>query len=1071
MTLAETLAQKLDSSSLETGLFAALAGAQTALAPENLSLPAGLSGLGAVAAQAAAVDPAAAGAALKAAEKAIAALVAQLPGAAATLAAISGPLAIVEAATTQPTPIADQIRTLLDRLEAEIAAPGGSGFAGRLARLVAALGEAKEGQALGKLLAGWLAAGGIDPRAAGLPPADFTAGFQGAVDALGGLMSLESVLAEGERLAGLLADRLDPAAVERRLADISAALAAAGTPADLPAVRARIDEMGSAVAEDMGFGEATLLYLDLPRLQVEATRAAATVDAADTAAIARTLAALAERLLNLGGIAIEGVAERRFDQLLDDLEARSTQLAQAIDQADSSFLIAPITAAVARLRALDGELAAAISRVVVAARADLEEVRDAVAALPVAAIADAVTRLLAPVREALAAARALVAAVQAEIGAAAARAADAVAQAKAALDTALAAFETLFATAAGYVDSLHLDEVIGKVEDDVRRFADDVAAFQMKPYVDAAVTAIEDAAAVIEKVPFDLLPPSMDDEVAALVTKIKKVHPKEDLKRPDWNAIEKALTCAVKDVRNRYDGLIKTVRDHDPRALATRLDGALAQLAGRIRQVSPQATLEPVTRAVKALSSAVASVDFAAQLGRLQTAFDAVVKRVDDYSPAALVEPLAQRVDGARTRLLAELRLDDWPAALDDLAQRAASFLARLDPARAEEEIAAAWDEAGRLLEALPGLLPAGGFGAVIAACLTGTGLGVQPLAFEVVVRWIGGGGAGGGATLAGHAGRLAQAIARARAAVAAVDPQDMLARLDAGIQQVRTVLAATPDGQAAVGDLEAAAQRALGSLVNNRKRYLAALVAAVAAADGLGQASFATADSAVLRLRVAVDPLRVLWQVVLDLLARAGVHGLEQGLTGLLRGLLDAAPPERVARILAPILTAVHARVSAAVEGAPQALADGIQELKALIGRIDLAPLRDALGAVHLEIGAQVAALSPQALLGAVASDLAALQADLAADPLAGLGVLGGSLATLRDGAADLLTEIDADDLLAKPIASWDKILAAFGALDLAALLAPLEESLAGLREEAETGFDRAIAAYERLQEALPAA
>jgi len=99
---------------------------------------------------------------------------------------LTGPLELLEAATTQDLLIPDQIRTLIDRLETELEAPGGSGLAGRLVRLVAVLGTAPEGQALEKLLTAWLQAGGASPSGVLLLPfSELTAGLQGAAEALG----------------------------------------------------------------------------------------------------------------------------------------------------------------------------------------------------------------------------------------------------------------------------------------------------------------------------------------------------------------------------------------------------------------------------------------------------------------------------------------------------------------------------------------------------------------------------------------------------------------------------------------------------------------------------------------------------------------------------------------------------------------------------------------------------------------------------------------------------------------------------------------------------------------------
>ncbi|HTG33674.1 MAG TPA: hypothetical protein VLB76_12170 [Thermoanaerobaculia bacterium] len=1068
MPAAAILGEKLKTPAYEDVLKAA-SGSLAALG--DLHLPAALSGLEAMAAQAAATDPTSAGGALGPVLRSIQDLVPTLAAPLAALESLTGPLELLEAATKQKPPVTDQIRTLIDRLEAELKAPGGSGFAGRLARLVAALGAAPEGQALEQLLGTWLQAGGIAPAGGGLLPlGELAAGVPGALEALGGLMSLETVLADGERLAAILAGRLDPAAVDLRLDALLSVLdaAAAAEPAAavplLGQARVQLDELGTGVAEEMAFGEATLLYLDLPRLQIEVKRAAATVSAADTEAIARALEALAGRLPGLAGIPLDGIAERGLDELLNDLESRSAELADAIAQADTSLFTAPIQDTVSRLHAVRQQVNAAIAQSAVAARAALEELRDAVAALPVALAADPVRGFVDRVRKAIAEVEHLVAQVKAGIAALAAKAQEAVEAAEAGLATFKMAIKEVFDAADEAVDALHLDTVIGQVEVDVRAFADQLAAFQMKPYVDAAVNGIDKAAGVIEKVPFKLLPASMKAEVDALISSLRSDPERLKAFEPDWEEIQGELEAQVKDLKKSYDGLMAEIAELDPRELAAGLDGTLHDLAAQVREISPRISLEPVAKAVETLRSAVASVDFAKELDDLQTAFDEILLRVDAYSPDALVKPLRERLDAARTRLLAELRIDDWSPALADLARSAEDLLALLDPARAEEEIAAAWDEARRLLATLPELAAAGGFGTLITAFLTGTGLRVHPLAFEVVARWLGGKAGASRSDLGGRTGRLAQAIAKARAAVETIDPQQILARLLPRLEQVRGLA-----GDAAIQEVQDVAQRALGSLVNNRKRYLAALAAAAGVAEILSHAGFAEAEAGVLRLRGAVDPLRILWRLLLRLLARAGVHGLEEGLTGLLRGVLDAAPPERVARILAPILQAVHARLSAAIEDVRKELDSGIQELKGLIGEISLAPLETALSGLHLEIHAQLAPLSPRALLGDLSQDLQTLQAGvLALDPLQGLEA---ALAGLRDGAARLLETIDAGDLLDEPIRRWEKIVAAFAGLDIEALLAPVLESLDGLREETDAGFDQAIAAYARLQEALPAA
>ena len=73
--------------------------------------------------------------------------------------------------------------------------------------------------------------------------------------------------------------------------------------------------------------------------------------------------------------------------------------------------------------------------------------------------------------------------------------------------------EAVFADAAEFVDGLHLDQVAGQIADGINGFSATIAKADMTPYFNTATGAIDVAADVVVKVPFSLLPDSMEEEV------------------------------------------------------------------------------------------------------------------------------------------------------------------------------------------------------------------------------------------------------------------------------------------------------------------------------------------------------------------------------------------------------------------------------------------------------------------------------------------------------------------------------------------------------------------------------
>jgi hypothetical protein len=1096
VSLQTDLNGRLDIGSLVTALAGAAGGSRTQL--ENLTLPAPPERLaevsGGVQLDASGIASLASRLAADIAPQ-LAALSEGADGAggASALTPITAPLELIEAATTQDLP--GKIRELMAKLAAELEEPGDSSFAGVLSRLAEVVGSAPEGQVLWQALSSWLAAGGLDTRTLQLPVGDFVAAVQAGVQAVGGMMSLESVLAEAERLTAILAAQLDPITLNARTAEVLAALEPGGPllstvaaldpddPAQVEAaagaifqVSLRLSETLTAMSEAMGFGEATLIYLDLPRVRVDVERSTALVRTADTAAITRAFSWLGERLGALLDIDLGAFAERTFDQILDELEARSAELAATIESAPVEQLAEPIRAGVATFQEMSAQLTEAIASVTLAVRTALEQVRAAVAALPLDTVAGAVRTALQPVTDALDTLRGLVADVEEALGDAADTALAAIQDGEEAVDTFTGAIEQVFDQAAEFVDGLGLDAVAGQVAGSIQGFADLLAQADLQPTFDGVSGAIESTASVIENVPFELLPDSMEGDVVTALQPVREARPREVqaqvllvFRGPSGESFEELLRGQIQEVQQLYDQLLETVRQLDPRAQAAALDDELENLAAKVREVSPQVALEPVTEAIDSLKTAVAALDLDAQLQPLRDAFDQILAAIDRYSPAALVQPLEQRLDEAREKLIADLKLRDLAPALDELVERGKRLLDFLDPAQVEERIRRAFAEARELVADLP-LEPAGGLGAVVASFLAGTGLPVQPSSFDVVVRWLRDDGAGS-AELTGRAGRTAGSVERTRAAVAAVDPAGLTAGLAPRVAALRRAVEALPGNARArlsVAVEGLLPEEALARLAANRDRYLAVLGTAAAAAEMLRRTGLSEADAAVVRLRASIDPVRALTAFFQSLLARTGVPGVEGGLAGIARAVVDAVPPERIAALVAPLLSAIHGRVAALLDALAAPLKDGIAEIIRVIESFDLTPLREALDGVQQEVRGQVEALSPDQLLGGVLTGFRDLQAEVAGfDPLAPVIAV---LTELRDTAARLLEKLDVEAILAGPIAIYEDILGLLGQLDLEVLFGPVLEQLGALQGQVEVGLERTVTAFERLQESLPA-
>ena len=941
---------------------------------------------------------------------------------------------------------------------------------------------------------------------------DVIAALDGVSRALGGEMSLETVLAEGERLTTLVARQLDRDDIARLVAAADAGLGSDGSlaafvraldpdqPADVAAAvaalkhgRATVDRLVDGLATGMGLGEATLLHLDVATMQREVDRGLGVIRDADLAPAKRVIAdGMAWLAPLLSRIDLDAIPELTLEALLTRLEGAVGDVASGISAIDTAGAVRPVADVLAKLADVARTVADALDAVVQQVRQAIGAIRDVVAALPLDAVADAIRTVLAPITAALDFLKGVIGAIGDTIGDAATAALGALHTVEQAIDKFIADVDALFGVAKKFIDDLHIDQVLGQVADKIRAFSELVGRARMQPYFDTAVDAIGTAADVVGALPLDLLPASAKADVDAAVKPIKDVDiagfeaQVEAILQitPDGKfALRDDITDAIASLQAKYDALIETIRDHHPRKYLAQLDTKLAELAGKIRDIEPGITLAPLRDAIDQVKAAVAGFDLVAQLEPVQAVFRQILDAIDQYNPAQLLRPVEQRLDQLRSQFVDLLKIDRWVTTLTDLRDQGLARITALDPASHTDRIAALLDGAHRALAGLPADSILGPLGHVVCMLLSATQLRLRPDSFAPVVGWLRGGSAR--AALDAHTQTIGDAVAATRASVAAIELAAIGVRLGGAADAVRAAIAIHPPGSDARVQLELAmtgldVQASFLALVSNRTRYLALLDSAASAAEGLRRAGFSIAEEGIARLRDAFAPGHRFTDMGRTVLGKLGIHDLDRGLAGVVDDILAVATPTRLAGLGTPIVAAVRDRLLALIDAVLAPLIDGAHQVERAVASIDLTPIVDAIQGVVDEAKHQLEQLSPLTLLAEPITAFEAVQAEIAAfDPFGPLiAVLNELKAMIRRLVGDppevtsdrVEGKLTAERLLKVPLEIVDELLAVFAALDLQTLLAPVLDALDVLAAEIDDGLDRTATAFKRLQDALPA-
>ena len=507
--------------------------------------------------------------------------------------------------------------------------------------------------------------------------AEIVPSISGAAAAFGGMARLDAALEEAERLSALAAAQLDRATlngIEAEIAarlgegpgslaafiaalDLNEAAAVATAARELETISARLGVLASTFRDGMAFGEATLVHLDLAgfRQAIEAIRAE--VRGVDLAPLERTLAAVAGRLSGVVSLDLGAAPIRSLEQLLAEIEDQVEAFAAGIATIDVAALLGPLGEGLARVTALPGQLAGTLQQAADAIGDGLDAVRDGVRALPLDDVSGQLRQLAGAITAAIGVLVGIIGGVEDAIRAAAAAAEGILRDAEDGLDGFKNAVDAAFGEARHALEAADIDGIASEIEANLRGFLDIVAQADMAPFFATASSGIGTAASVVENVPFDLLPNSMEQDVVDAIRPVKQVDADAtrsqievtlEIEGGKFN-LRPTIEAAVADVKTQLDALVAQIRALDPENSGPATAQPIDAFGATVQGLSLDVELAPLREALDAAKAAVAQLDPAALLAPVEGVFDELLTGIDRFSPAQLIAPLDERLDQARS--------------------------------------------------------------------------------------------------------------------------------------------------------------------------------------------------------------------------------------------------------------------------------------------------------------------------------------------------------------------------------------------------------------------------------------
>jgi|GEM_PF-2793033 len=834
-----------------------------------------------------------------------------------------------------------------------------------------------------------------------------------------------------------------------------------------------------AIAEGMGFGEATLLQLNPTKLSLTVKTASAELTGMDLTPFNTLVEGIGAALQPMFQIDLSQAPAETLDGWLTRIESSVGDMASRISAYEASTLAAPLTDGIEAVMALPEELTTVLQSVKLNMKKGLDAIESAVGAIPVETVANAIREVLGPISDALRFISDLVARITRVLGEAIGKLQLALNSADLAVEDAQKAIERVFQGAKHYIDSLALDQILGEVAEQVENFAELLLQADMSPYFDTVVDALDSTTDIVDKVPFAMLPDSMEQEVVNLVKPVKAVDVdtfNNDIKSllqlgPDGQfALRPDLEAALTGIQQKFDEVLAVVRDADPTApggIVSTLTLELDKLREQMDELIPTVALDPVQNAIDDIKSVIGSFNLNETLAPINEGFTDILKTVDEYKPSVLLMPVEAKLLKLRDAIFGSLQLDVWEGHVQQLRTQVLALADPLDPSHLEPALhkliaevkaqshSISTEELGYLI------------GSFVNSLLGGEG--ARANSFQTIVRWLISN--EGASVLAALAKASSNAIEKAKGAVTEVDPHGIVLHLQPQLDLVNNAIKMLPEGPVKA-ELQSCAkgfeiENAIGGFAGHRERYLNGLTEASGCFTALANSGFSEVDIAVNSLRQAFTPLAFTRNFFMQLLGVIGISGFEKGLPEVINNTFDVATPQRLANIFTPLLTALKSRLAVFLDGFIDPVLAAITDLNALKAQLSIADLINEMDEIHRSVKQKVEAMNPSKLLGEVVNNFNTTQTTVMTfDPLI---ELNEGLTALRNSSATILAKLDIEQILKSPLEIYRELVALFESLDLSELLSPVLEVLDELSEKVSSGLDDTSTAFTRLQDALP--
>ena len=985
---------------------------------------------------------------------------------------VAGLLAPLEAAMRLPELVAAfDFEALRTELEAAIA-PSGPG----LGALVDAAGRIGTVPIVGTLtdLLGPL---GLDLRAPGGLIGGVAGGAVSLITLIGALCTVEATsrrladqaelvarVVDADRLAGVVA-RVR-AAGGRHLADLLTGI----DPDDLalvdliaPAVEEYLslltDATGSLMRA-MAFAEVVLAEAELDATVVALGVASAVLVESAVApvrdlvgAVVPLVAPLAELVVPDGGI----------DALFGAVTTLSTQMAAAVDALPIDVVGRLVGDALAPVLTPLQAVEQAIAQLQAVVGAVFDPVLDALHAVDLSPLRDAINAVVGPVSDAITTVNEAIAGAQDAIEDVVGEVHDVLEGVRDGVGTVVGTITAPFLAVQGVLGGLDLVALQEQITTTVGSVRDAIAAAPVQPVFDVAVGIIDVAADALGLVPKALLPDDLRQELEAACAPVEALDlepTRVELHQQLATMIDSIDASALEAVAQGFQAVQDFLAEIDPRPHLEQFEtDAFDVLRDALDQLDPEALLAPVLEALTAAQEAIAAIDLAGALAPIDAALDQVLEAIDAIDVDEVFAPVQDVLDTATGAVRDTLALDEVTTHLDTFENGAADLVERIPVTGILDAVEAGWADLVAELRG-DGAVGGGVLRGLTAALVPDIDVGGLP----EVLAWISGE-RDGTVVVRDRLTRAATSMRASVTAVAAIDVPALTAATDATHAALVAAVAALP----ATSHLRlrlaapvAAARPAptLGLVVMNQASVDAALARAAATLDTTTppdrtevQQTAAALGAAFTPFTPAVDAVRRLGAFVgLDTAVLFGPDGLRLAVSGL----AEQLGPAPLLGPLRAVADRLRLRATELLGATLAPLRQAIGTVDAILDGLSTAALVEGVEAVRDELTGLVDGVRPSVVLAEPLAALTALQATLATfDPLGPVRLVVEAMRAEVDAFAQ---DLAPTTLLAPVLAVYGELTALVGAFDVAGLIEPVLQVLDALAAIIDRGIDAVI-------------